>query len=816
MRKRCAAMVVLATIILASGHQFSLAQKLLSSLSPRVTYYVSPSGSDSNNGTSESAPWLSIDKINRWAFHPGNSILLQGNQTFHGSIALTASGDCGRPIKISTYGTGVAKISSGAASGFSAKNQQGFSLENLDFVGSGTNSNTAVGVAIDNDQPGDTKLSCVDLSNLTISDYGSDCVLVNGSKGASGFDRLKISGVIAHDCTGSVAAEASCIHVAAMRDYGSGITNPAHTNVMISHSQAYNCNGLAGGSNWTGSGIMVGQSANVTIEYNVAHDNGANSDNKSGPCGIWASDAAEVTIQYNEAYRNRTSRFDGCGFDIDGGVINSVAQYNYAHDNEGAGFEMTSYDDHLVKRWENNTFRFNISQNNGAQGFIFNVGSQVTHCYVYNNTVIEASGEATPSLLIGGTGAADCIFANNIFYAVQSPGGNTLDVRTPSAIVFAGNDWFGNGKFVWGKTTYPTFAEWQATTGQEKIGGVNVGSTVEPRLFVYGGGGMVGGYAPGSLNAYQLQTGSPMLGAGVDLKSQYRIDPGPRDYYGAAVPADPATYNIGAGGVGTYSASCEEASSFLARVAVPDTAQREQYNALICGLVADGLYSGLDALYKFAAGHSEAARANLISTKFTASPHAAIAFTPNRGFSGDGATGYLDSGFIPAAETEHYKLNDAAAGVYVLSDRTTPKVAADIGSSDTASEGELAMLPLADFGWGSVAFGAINGASADATAILNTNARGLWITIRTGANAANIYRNGIPFARGNSAAAGVPDQSVLIGAMNGVVNGRPGARYFSADQIGYAFLGKGLNARQAFLLSERINADAAALGINRF
>ena len=41
MRKRCAAMVVLATIILASGHQFSLAQKLLSSLSPRVTYYVS-------------------------------------------------------------------------------------------------------------------------------------------------------------------------------------------------------------------------------------------------------------------------------------------------------------------------------------------------------------------------------------------------------------------------------------------------------------------------------------------------------------------------------------------------------------------------------------------------------------------------------------------------------------------------------------------------------------------------------------------------------------------------------------------------------
>ena len=56
MRKRCAAMVVLATIILASGHQFSLAQKLLSSLSPRVTYYVSPSGSDSNNGTSGIGP----------------------------------------------------------------------------------------------------------------------------------------------------------------------------------------------------------------------------------------------------------------------------------------------------------------------------------------------------------------------------------------------------------------------------------------------------------------------------------------------------------------------------------------------------------------------------------------------------------------------------------------------------------------------------------------------------------------------------------------------------------------------------------------
>jgi hypothetical protein len=39
------------------------------------------------------------------------------------------------------------------------------------------------------------------------------------------------------------------------------------------------------------------------------------------------------------------------------------------------------------------------------------------------------------------------------------------------------------------------------------------------------------------LREYQLLPGSPAIGAGLDLRALFSIDPGKRDYYGAALPA---------------------------------------------------------------------------------------------------------------------------------------------------------------------------------------------------------------------------------------------------------------------------------------
>ena len=49
-------------------------------------YYVSPAGSDSNNGTSATSPWQTIAKVNSFAFPQGSTVSFQGGQTFTGCL----------------------------------------------------------------------------------------------------------------------------------------------------------------------------------------------------------------------------------------------------------------------------------------------------------------------------------------------------------------------------------------------------------------------------------------------------------------------------------------------------------------------------------------------------------------------------------------------------------------------------------------------------------------------------------------------------------------------------------------------------------
>jgi hypothetical protein len=89
----------------------------------------------------------------------------------------------------------------------------------------------------------------------------------------------------------------------------------------------------------SGSGIVLGSVNNATIERSLAYNNGWLCTAPEGPVGIWTYDSNNVTIQFNESHHNRTGGpADGGGFDLDQNTSNSRLQYNYSHDNEGAGF----------------------------------------------------------------------------------------------------------------------------------------------------------------------------------------------------------------------------------------------------------------------------------------------------------------------------------------------------------------------------------------------------------------------------------------------------------------------------------------------
>ncbi|MFT3680506.1 MAG: right-handed parallel beta-helix repeat-containing protein [Ferruginibacter sp.] len=88
---------------------------LLSHFADAKNYYVSASGNDANAGTSITAPWKSINKVNSFfsSIAAGDSILFKRGETFYGTIRVNKSGTSGSPIVISAYGTGTMPVITG-------------------------------------------------------------------------------------------------------------------------------------------------------------------------------------------------------------------------------------------------------------------------------------------------------------------------------------------------------------------------------------------------------------------------------------------------------------------------------------------------------------------------------------------------------------------------------------------------------------------------------------------------------------------------------------------------------------------------------
>jgi hypothetical protein len=518
-------------------------------ISPPI-YYVSNSGSNSNNGLTPSTPWQTLSKVNGFIFSAGSTISFNGGQTFAGSLIVPSSGSTAGVITFTSYGTGNATISPSAGSnGILATNQSYFTVENLNIIGTGQTIDLIDGVVIQNTQSGNTKLNGVTLNNLNVSLFAHSGVVVKGTNGTSGFNGLTVSNVVAHDNCGATTGGGGSAGIYVWgAGYGSGISAPSHTNITITNCTVYNNTGAAGDTNWTGSGIVLAECGNSIIEYCVAHDNGAFSNTSSGPVGIWTFDSTGIIIQFNEVYKQGSATVDGGGYDLDGGVTNSVIQYNYSHGNKGTGYLLYAYNDGSVTTWDNNTLRYNISENDGvggggtpasAGGIEIAQDSTMTNAFVYNNTVFN---NVATNLFVTRNSMTGYV-ANNIFMAGVSL--NIILTDGTTALNFRGNDYYysaGTFAISWNGTSYSSFAAWQTATSQEKISGTNVGLTSNPLLTSPGSGGTVGGYTAGQPSAYLLQSGSPMIGTGLNLSTQFSINPGPQNFYSNLIPP----YSVGA------------------------------------------------------------------------------------------------------------------------------------------------------------------------------------------------------------------------------------------------------------------------------
>lgn len=136
-----------------------------------ATYYVSAAGSDSNNGLSTGAPWLTVAKVNATTFVAGDIILFRRGDSWAENLACGQSGSSGNVITYGQYGAGLLPIinpASGSPITIATKNY--VTIDGLKAVRAGTStsdraiqcSGSCTGISVKN-------------STLDSPGYGMDC-----------------------------------------------------------------------------------------------------------------------------------------------------------------------------------------------------------------------------------------------------------------------------------------------------------------------------------------------------------------------------------------------------------------------------------------------------------------------------------------------------------------------------------------------------------------------------------------------------------------------------------------------------------------
>lgn len=506
-----------------------------------LTYYISPNGNDNAAGTSPSTAWKTISKLNGINIPAGAVILFEGGGVFQGSISLDVNdgNDVANPITISSYGSGRATIQSGAGTGLYAYNTKGVHISNLVFEGSGMALNATDGVKFYTDLGGNIKLANIQISNTEIRNYGLVGLNISSYNYNTGFKDVVIDSVHIHD------VKQNGLFISGYT--ASNFVGWCHQNVTIRNSEVNSVPGYADPNSHRGSGIVMSGVDGGVIETCVAHHNGASNTHCGGPGGIWAYDCNNVTIQRCESYKNSSGTgCDGLGFDLDGGMVNSTLQYNYSHDNDGAGYLLGQYDG--ARAWSNNVVRYNISENDGRTnngGITLFKGANCTMsgCKIYHNTIYTSSsptngGVSAFSIMNWNAGITGIEVYNNIF---QTAGGADLvSVPVGYDAAFAGNLYWSGGntfKIVYHGSTYNSVSAWRAASGKEQVGSQFTGVTADP-LLLNAGAGIIAWPAPTySLNAYTTSPASPAANVALDLNTLFAINSGPVDFFNTTLPA---------------------------------------------------------------------------------------------------------------------------------------------------------------------------------------------------------------------------------------------------------------------------------------
>ncbi len=422
-----------------------------------ATYYVSKTGSDSNNGSSGS-PWLTIGHAAE-VVGAGNTVNV-GAGTYHESVLFANSGTSSSPIVFNGQGVAVIDGSTGvsccttpafaASNGFIGGNTMG--LINVGASG-GVNYLTIEGFTIQNFKTSSTAEAPV---GVMIAGSGTGIQLLNN----------KIANI---QTTAGANGNAYGIAV-----FGSSATP---LSVTVSGNTVTGC--LTGESETV---TFNGNVQNFVAANNVIYDNDNIGMDAIGFEGVGPSGSDQAKngdfygnlIYNNSAFRNPG---EGNGYDEDGlycdGCTDITFERNTVYGND-LGIEAASETSGKVGSnviIRNNLIYANNSNGISVGGYAKSGTGGSSNITIVNNSLYDNDTQETGSgefqIQYRATGI---LFENNIVYAGKQ-GLFVYGYVANSGVELNNNDYFTTSStttFELNDKSYSTFAAYQSATGQDK------------------------------------------------------------------------------------------------------------------------------------------------------------------------------------------------------------------------------------------------------------------------------------------------------------------------------------------------------------
>lgn len=511
--------------------------------------YISAAGNDITGDGSVSNPWKTIAMAN-FVAASGKRIWFRGGDIFMGRIIAKAG------CKYNSYGVGKATINSGDDHGFHALNAGGVECRNLIFIGTGTQDN--FGIYYQNTLWTNTFLTGCIVDGCVVSGYGADGIRFEIMNYPSGYQSPLIQNNEVFDTANHIlTGHTGGIIFTGFDQWGLARYQASFRDVNIFNNYVHDVKGALNARSHTGNGILIAQTDTALIQGNVVTDCGENSTAHSGPVGIWCWDSIGVVIRKNTVLRQKTFGPDGSGFDLDGGCVDCVLEYNYSRECKGPGLLIFAFDDlkdgevgPIMRLNENNVARYNFSLNDGNNneysrysffiGTVKPVSADFKNIKAYHNTVVSNTiGENAPDCCnintFGGVDMDHCqgIVTNNLF--IQRSEGLLIDIRR-NQIDMEGNVYFslhGTPRRYYG-FDWNTMEEWVDSTGDN-------GPPYGPKEFrynsfqFYDGDPRVVDQAGDDPSDFMPVPGSPIIGIGHNLLVEYGIAIETEDYLGNPV-----------------------------------------------------------------------------------------------------------------------------------------------------------------------------------------------------------------------------------------------------------------------------------------